>query len=310
MKIGVLGGGVSAEREISLSSAKQVHKGLIDRNLDSIFIDISTKEENKVKKLIDSLSINLAFIALHGEFGEDGQIQKILEDLGIAYTGSGPKASALAMDKIQSKKIFKAKNILTPEFFICLKKENIHMGIEYPLVVKPCSSGSSMGISIVKDKNFLKDALDLAFSYSDEIILEKYIEGRELTVGILDNQPLAIVEIFPKKGHFDFNAKYSKGMCSYVAPASLSKGLRERIKDLGLAAHKALGCRDFSRVDIRLDKNNSPFVLEVNTIPGMTSHSLFPLAAKCEGLNFSSLIWKMTELGLLRYESRTVRQQV
>ena len=307
MKIGILGGGISAEREISLISAKQVYKALVDKGLNAVFIDIFTKEENQVKKLIRSLNIDFAFIALHGEFGEDGRIQEILEALGIAYTGSGPKASALAMDKINSKKIFKAKGIPTPNFTTCLKKENISVaGVEYPLVVKPRSCGSSIGLSIVRDRSFFEPALELAFFYSDRVILEEYIEGREVTVGILDDQPLTIVEILPRKKHFDFDAKYSKGMCDFVAPASLGESLRERIKSLGLAAHKALGCRHFSRVDICLDKNNSPFVLEANTIPGLTRNSLFPLAAKCEGINFSSLILKMVEVTL--YEKKKTQK--
>ncbi len=310
MKIGILGGGISTEREISLTSAKQAYEALVNKGLNVVFVDIFTKEENEVKKLIRSLNIDLAFIALHGEFGEDGRVQEILESLGVAYTGSGPRASALAMDKICSKEAFKAKKVPTPNFSICLKEESIWAKIDYPLVVKPCSSGSSIGVSIVRDRSFFKPALELAFSYSDRVILEEYIEGRELTVGILDDQPLTIVEILPKKEHFDFDAKYSKGMCDFIAPASLDESLSSQIKSVGLAAYKALGCRHFSRVDIRLDKNNSPFVLEVNTIPGLTLHSLFPLAAKCEGINFDNLILKMVELALPRYKLGAVTGQV
>ena len=298
MKIGVLGGGVSVEREISLISAKEACKALVKKGLDAVFIDILTKEKDEVKKLIRRFAIDLAFIALHGEFGEDGGIQEVLEVLGIPYIGSEPWASALAMDKALSKRIFKAKGIPTPNFITCLRKESIPAEVNYPLVVKPCSSGSSIGVSIVKERGNFKAALKLAFSYSDRVILEDYIEGRELTVGILDDRPLAIVEIIPKKEHFDFDAKYRKGMSDFIVPASLDEKLGRQIKAVGLAAHRVLGCRHFSRVDIRLDKNNFPFVLEANSIPGLTLHSLFPLAAKAEGINFDDLIFKMVELGL------------
>ena len=306
MKIGVLGGGVSAERKISLISAKEVCKALIKKNLDVVFIDILTKEKDEVKKLIRGFTIDLAFIALHGEFGEDGGIQEILEELGIAYTGSEPWASALTMDKVLSKRIFKDKGIPTPNFITCLRKESIPDEVNYPLVVKPCSSGSSIGVSVVRERGDFKAALKLAFSYSDKIILEDYIEGRELTVGILDNRPLAIIEIIPKKEHFDFDAKYCEGMSDFIVPAFLNEKLERQIKAVGLAAHRVLGCRHFSRVDIRLDKNNFPFVLEVNSIPGLTLHSLFPLAAKAQGINFGDLIFKMVELGL--YEKKEAQK--
>ena len=289
---------MSAEREISLISAKGVCGALIKKNLDTVFIDILTKEKNEVKKLIREFAIDLAFIALHGEFGEDGGIQEILEELGIAYIGSEPRASILAMDKVLSKRVFKAKGISTPNFITCLRNESISAEINYPLAVKPCSSGSSIGVSIVREKDDFKAALKLAFSCSDRVILEDYIEGRELTVGILDDRPLAIVEIIPKKEHFDFDAKYRKGMSGFIVPASLDEKLERQIKAVGLAAHRVLGCRHFSRVDIRLDKNNVPFVLEVNSIPGLTPHSLFPLAVKAEGIDFDDLIFKMVELGL------------
>jgi len=297
-RIGVLGGGVSTERDISLISSHETCEALIKKGLDVVFIDILTKEENKVREFISSSDIDLAFIALHGEFGEDGRIQEILEELDIAYTGSGPKASALAMNKAHSKRIFKAKGIPTPNFTVLSKKEDIPAEIKYPLVVKPCSSGSSIGVSIVRGQGNLRDALDLAFSHSSGVILEDYIEGRELTVGILEEEPLAVVEIVPKKGYFDFDAKYSHGASEFIAPAQLNNEVEREVRSVGLAAHRVLGCRHFSRADIRLNKDNLPFVLEVNSIPGLTSHSLLPLSAGVCGIDFSELIFKMAELTL------------
>ncbi len=298
LKVGVLGGGISTERDISLISSHQAHKALVEKGLNAVFIDILTKGKEKVKEFIRSSNINLAFIALHGEFGEDGQIQAILEELGIAYTGSGPKASALAMNKAYSKRIFKAKGIPTPNFAVLSKEEDIPRYLRYPLVVKPYSSGSSIGVSIVKDQDNLKPALDLAFSHSNGAILEDYIEGRELTVGILGDDPLAVVEIIPKKGYFDFDAKYSHGTSDFIAPAQLDSEVEREVRSVGLAAHRVLGCRHFSRADIRLAKDNLPFVLEVNSIPGLTLNSLLPLSAKLCGIDFNELIFKMVELAL------------
>ncbi|MFH1519086.1 MAG: D-alanine--D-alanine ligase [Candidatus Omnitrophota bacterium] len=302
VRVGVLGGGVSAEREISLISAREAHKALVAKGLEVVFIDICTNQEAKVKELIVSSGIDLAFIALHGEFGEDGRIQTILEELDITYTGSGPEASALAMDKAASKRIFKTQGITTPDFTVLTPGQRTPSAINYPVVVKPCSSGSSIGVSILRGKNNLAAALKLAFFYSAEVILEDYIEGREVTVGILDNQPLAVVEIIPKKEHFDFDAKYSEGGSEFIAPASLDQAVTKLVQVVGLAAHKALGCRHFSRVDIRLDQDNVPFVLEVNSIPGLTLHSLLPFAAGVYGINFNDLILQMVELALPGYK--------
>jgi D-alanine-D-alanine ligase len=306
MKIGVLGGGVSTEREISLVSARQAHNALVNQGLDAAFIDIISDKAGKVKELIADSGIGLAFVALHGGFGEDGRIQQILEELNIVYTGSGPQASSLAMNKADSKRIFKDAGVPTPAFTLLSGSDEVCENIKYPLVIKPSSSGSSLGVSVVREEKNLSAALGLAFSHSRLIILEEYIEGRELTVGILDEQPLAIVEILPKSRYFDFNAKYQQGASDFVAPAPLDAEVAGIVRDIGLAAHRALGCRHFSRVDIRLDKRGNPFVLEVNSIPGLTSHSLLPLSAKVSGINFNQLIGKMVELALPRYKLRAV----
>jgi len=296
LKVGVLGGGISLEREISLLSSKEVISTLERNNINYVFIDIFTSEKEKVKELIFENNIDLAFIALHGEFGEDGEIQKILEELGIPYTGSCPLASYRAMNKILSKEIFIKENIQTADYIVCKKNEFPNIN-KYPVVVKPYFSGSSIGVFIVFNEYDLKNALRKAFSIQDTVIIEDYIDGKELTVGILEDKPLAVVEILPKGRYFDFSAKY-KDDTTFIAPAKLEKEVYKNVQEIALRAHEALGCRHFSRVDIRLSKENIPYVLEVNSIPGLTSHSLLPLSARVCGISFDELILKMLILTL------------
>ncbi|MCF7908747.1 MAG: D-alanine--D-alanine ligase [Candidatus Omnitrophica bacterium] len=298
VKIGVLGGGVSPEREISLISAKAAFEALERNNLKPTFIDINTSQREEVRGLLSGKELDLAFIALHGEFGEDGGIQRVVESLNIPYTGSDPEASALAMNKALSKHSFQKAGILTPEFHICCDRSRVPADLTYPLVVKPYRSGSSLGVSIVRSQNELDAAVDLAFSHQDIILIEDYIEGRELTVGILDDQALGVVEIVPSSGYYDFNAKYSDDLTEFIAPAAIPDGIYQDIQAISLAAHKVLGCRHFSRVDLRLDKEMRAHVLEVNSIPGLTSHSLLPLSAKVAQIEFDQLILKMSELAL------------
>jgi len=262
--------------------------------------------KERVKELISSQGIDLAFIALHGEFGEDGKIQEILEELGIPYTGSGPQASFLSMDKIAAKNIFNKAGVRTPSFTVCCDFAGVPLNIKYPVVVKPHFSGSSLGVSIVKREADLKQAFDSAFSYQNKVILEEYIEGRELTVGILGDGPLAVVEIISQKGYFDFEAKYNDARTEFVAPAMLEDSIYREVQKIAYAAHKALGCRHFSRVDLRLSHDNRPYILEVNSIPGLTAHSLLPLSAKVRGINFDELILKM--IGMVAYEKRQAQK--
>ncbi len=301
IKIGVLGGGVSSEREISLISAQQAYQILERNNLKPVFIDITASERNEVKALIRSYSIDAAFIALHGEFGEDGKCQQILEELRIPYTGSGPAASFLSLDKSLSKKVFVKNGITTPRFSVYSRLKDIPEDIEFPIVVKPHFSGSSLGVSIVRRESELKEAVRKAFSYNSKVIIEEYIAGRELTVGILAESPLAVVEIIPRKGHYDFEAKYDDGGASLMAPARLEERVYRSVQEIGLRAHQALGCRHFSRIDLRLSPENKPYVLEVNSIPGLTAHSLLPLSARACGITFGKLILQMVELALSNY---------
>jgi D-alanine--D-alanine ligase len=300
-RVGVLMGGPSSEREISLKSGKAVYEALKKSGLQVAAIDIKTDSFDKNTKLIKSHKINCAFVALHGRFGEDGQIQRILEKINIPYTGSGVLASKLAMDKIASRKIFKAAGLKVPKYKVLDKPSyssghKIYQGLKFPLVIKPATHGSSIGLSIINAAGNLKKALDLAFSFDDRVIIEEHVKGREVTVGILEEKALPVIEIIPKKIFFDYEAKYIPGMTEYVIPAKLERKIAQGIKEAALSAHKLLGCFACSRADIILDKGNSPVILEVNTIPGFTSTSLLPKAAKTQGIGFEALCIKLIRL--------------
>lgn len=300
-KIGVLMGGTSTEREISLKSGKTVYETLKNSGFDVIALDITTDDAGQAKRLIKSQKIDCAFIALHGRFGEDGQIQELLDNIGIPYTGSGVMASRLAMDKIASRKIFADNGLMVPRCEVLDKSSaeknySLHIDLALPLVIKPVTHGSSIGLSIVDRREDLAKAIDLAFAYDTRVIVEEYIQGRELTVGILDEQALPVIEIMPKNRFFDYQAKYQSGMTDYVVPAMLEEDIARGVREVGLSAHKLLGCFGCSRADIILNQDNIPFVLEVNTIPGFTATSLLPKAAKIVGIKFNQLCLKLIEL--------------
>jgi D-alanine-D-alanine ligase len=300
-KIGVLMGGPSSEREISLKSGKAVYEALRQLGLEVIAIDIKTDSIEENIRLIESCKIDCAFLALHGRFGEDGQIQEILESIKIPYTGSGVLASRLAMDKVASRKIFQANRLNVPKYKVVEKASytldwKVNNNLKLPLVIKPTTHGSSIGLSIIDKQEGLDKAVSLAFRFDDRIIIEEYIEGREVTVGILQEQPLPVIEIIPKKRFFDYEAKYTPGMTDYDVPAKLEEGVAREVKRAALLAHKLLGCSGCSRVDMILSKDNLPFVLEVNTIPGLTNTSLLPRAAKIQGIEFNELCLKLIKL--------------
>ncbi|MFH1771476.1 MAG: D-alanine--D-alanine ligase [Candidatus Omnitrophota bacterium] len=308
MRVGVLGGGVSSEREVSLMSANNILASLKGSGIDSVFIDINTEDENAIKQMIFSEGIDIAFIALHGYFGEDGRIQAILERLEVLYTGSRPKPSLLAMDKISSKEIFLRESIPTPEFFLA---SSLEANIEFskPVVVKPNYSGSSLGVTIVRDSLQLLPAIDIAYKAmniskkglhglprTEAVIVEEFISGRELTVGILGSKPLSVVEIIPESGCYDYFAKYNDPNTKFIAPANIDSDKYHMIQGLALRTHLALGCRHFSRVDFRLSDDGIAYVLEANSIPGFTSHSLLPFSAKASGINFDELILSILQI--------------
>lgn len=303
-RIGVLMGGISNERDVSLKSGEAVSLAFKNADIDVVAIDI--KSPDCVLKEIRDAKVDAVFIALHGRFGEDGTIQSILEEAGVPYTGSGVSASRLAIDKVQSREIFRNEGLCAPNYialnshfplpFPLPLKERIKVReIGFPLIVKPSCQGSSIGLSLVETEDRLKKATDLAYKYDDVIIVEEYIHGKEVTVGILDDKPLPIIHIVHSNRFYDYNAKYESNSTRYIVPADLSKRDCKRIQDGALLAHRSLGCKGFSRVDIILREDGVPVVLEVNTIPGLTLRSLLPKAAAAAGISFIELCMKIVE---------------
>jgi len=300
-RVGVLMGGPSSEREISLKSGKAVLCALKDSGIDALGIDIITDNKEENIRLLRSYNLDCAFIALHGRFGEDGAVQEILEQADLPYTGSGVKASRLAMDKIGALRIFRAGKLYVPRSHFLErpaynKNNDFKNDLGFPLVIKPANHGSSIGLSIIELEREIPAAIQLAFQFDERIVVEEYISGRELTVGVLDEKPLPVIEIVPKHKFFDFEAKYQAGLTDYIIPAPLKKEIAENVQQAALQAHKLLGCFGCSRTDIILSKDNLPFVLETNTIPGMTATSLLPKAAKILGIDFNQLCLKLLEL--------------
>jgi len=298
-RIGVLMGGTSAEREVSLCSGKAVEAALRAQGLELEAIDVGSDIGERLKEK----RVELAFIALHGRGGEDGTIQGLLECLGVAYTGSGILASALAMNKLYSKQLFQFSGLPTPPYRALRSGDDpassaLVSELGLPVVVKPLEEGSTIGVSIVREQGELELAFQRAFDHGSCILVEKYVPGKEITVGILGEEPLPPIEIVPASGFYDYRAKYTAGAAQYLVPAPLPRLLLSRIQEVGMNAHRALGCRGFSRVDLRLDDDGIPYVLEVNTVPGMTETSLLPKAAAAAGYDFCALTRKILELAL------------
>lgn len=306
-RIGVLMGGPSAEREVSLRSGKAILEALLSRGYDAIPVELGMPTKEGLK----SLDIDTAFIALHGTFGEDGRIQAMLEGLDIPYTGSKIRASRLGMDKVASRKLFKKNKLFVPRYEVLpsllsspLRGEGRARGIGQQIVVKPSAQGSSVGVTIVEKKEGLEEAIDRAFGFGDAVILEEFIEGKELTVGILDDRPLPVIQLVPKRRFYDEVAKYTSGMTEYLVPAPISKTESDMAREAGVRAHKCLECASFSRVDMILSNDGRIVVLEVNTIPGMTQLSLLPKAAKAAGIGFEELCERMLR-SARRYGKKT-----
>ena len=338
MKILVLMGGISAERDVSLASGEAIVKALKAAGNKVIALDtaqgqkllpdtgkyipegVKTKPpdtselEKKGKELalkaIDSFDfseVDVIFLALHGGQGEDGTIQALLDLTGKPYTGSGVLASALAMNKAMSKKIFEREGILTPDWFL-IENSNlsdlsgitnqIQNSFSFPCVVKPNDQGSTVGLSIVNEKAELKKAFDFAQKYSAEFLIERYIPGRELTVGILGDQALPVIEIVPEHGIYDYECKYTKGKSNYICPAEIPEDKTKEIQAIGVKAFKSLGCEGYARVDFRFGEDCRFYCLEVNTLPGMTATSLVPKAAKAIGIDFPELVDRIAKLAL------------
>jgi len=295
--IGVLYGGWSSERDISLSSGTCVIQSLKRQGFRVKAIDVQRDFMKRLK------GIDIAFIALHGKPGEDGTIQGILDFLGIPYTGSGVLGSAIGMDKIISKRIFKALEIPTPEYYYNkqINIDEIVSSLDLPVVVKPRAEGSSVGITIAETRTELERASRRKHEHKD-MFFERYISGMMATCGILNDIPLPVLEIAPKKRRFyDYRSKYTEGMTEYIVPARIPEKQYKKMQAYALAAHRAIGAHGFSRVDFVLDQSHNPYVLEVNTIPGLLGESNMPLEARAIGLNYDDLIFEMLKTSLIRF---------
>jgi len=332
LKVAVLMGGHSSEREISLKTGRMVLQALDRERYEALPLDPAgllsppellalengqntpflpaVPERRDILPLAAALQKSdfgrpeVAFIALHGRFGEDGTVQGLLDLMGIPYTGSGVLASALAMDKIMTKRIFQANHIPTPDFAAFRHGDacaiDLCKGLRLPIVVKPNTQGSTIGISIVHDWGELPAALELAGQYDRNILVEEFVFGTEITAALLGNdnpEVLPLVEIVPASGFYDYEAKYTPGATDEIVPARISEDETRRARELALAAHRALGCRGMSRVDMIVDPQEI-YVLEVNTIPGMTPTSLLPRAAQAAGISFPELVDRIIRLAL------------
>lgn len=286
-KIGVLFGGLSAERDVSLRTGKAILDALLGLGYNAKGIDAG----RNIAQTLARESIDVAFIALHGGVGEDGSIQGLLEVLGIPYTGSGVLASALAMDKEFSKKMFIQHGLMVPDYVVVGKEDKEpSIGFPLPWVVKPSTEGSSIGVTMVSSPEGLALALQSAFDFGPRAIVERRLRGREIQVGVLGNRPLGAVEVRPKLDFYSYEAKYTPGMTEYILPPEMEKEKLEAIHETGLRAHQALGCRGATRVDLIVTDDGACYVLEVNTIPGMTETSLLPKIARLSGIEFPALV--------------------
>ncbi len=298
-KIGVLLGGLSSEREVSLASGNAILKALREKGYHAVAIDVGRDVAEKIREQ----GVEAAFIALHGRFGEDGAIQGLLEVMGIPYTGSGVLASALGMNKTVSKEVFRSRGLLIGPYEVVYAGGAANVvavidKLQYPVVVKPHAEGSSVGVSLVFKKEDVAPAAKLAFQYGGEILVEKFIKGKEIQVGILGERALGAIEIVPKRSFYDYTAKYEAGMSDHFFPARISDAVYQRTLEAGLAAHRAIGCRGYSRVDFIIDENGSPYILEVNTLPGMTATSLLPEIARGVGISFPDLVEEILRLAV------------
>ncbi|MEE2877043.1 MAG: D-alanine--D-alanine ligase [Candidatus Neomarinimicrobiota bacterium] len=299
MKVVVLMGGNSAEREVSLNSGNAVVSALRLTSADVSGCIYEDKIEDYLEELVGA---DVVFLALHGGEGENGEVQRILEREGIVYTGSGPDASAVAMDKNASKKLMIENELPTPAWCFFHNSEEYDLSfadeLGYPMIVKPNREGSTVGLSIVHSEANLKSAIEEADSCGGGVILEEYIPGRELTVGILGNISLPCIEIIPSHDHYDYECKYTSGMSDYICPADLPAALASQLSQTSLTMHQIVGCRHYSRVDFRLSPENSFYCLEVNTLPGLTDTSLVPKAAAVLEMSFTELILKLCRMAL------------
>ena len=288
-KIGVLMGGLSAERAVSVRTGESVAAALADRgyHVQPVFVD------RDIDLVLRQSNIDVAFLALHGRYGEDGCVQGLLELLGIPYTGSDVLASALAMHKVKAKEIFRLHNLPTPAYYVAHPDDGDplarHGDFGYPVVVKPVAEGSSVGVQVAATPDELIEAWDSARCFDDILLVERYVRGREVSVAVVGNRALGAVEVAPRSGFYDYGAKYSSHATDYFIPPRLSPARYRGVLTQALRAHRALGCSGATRVDMIVSDSGNEQVLEVNTIPGMTPNSLLPMIAASVGLDFGDL---------------------
>lgn len=282
-RVAVLAGGRSAERSVSLKSGAAVHQALRKLGLIAELVDTADSSVETLK------GFEVAFIALHGRGGEDGVIQGVLDHLGVPYTGSGVMASAIGMDKVRTKQLWKGAGLPTPAFYVDGQSE-APAGMGYPRMIKPSHEGSSIGMSKVDDAGQLSSALETARRYDSEVLVEAWVNGPEYTVGIVGDQALPSIRLSTPHAFYDFDAKYQADTTEYRCPAGLSDGEEQALRELSLRAFRVLGCCGWGRVDVMRDADGGWQLLEVNTVPGMTDHSLVPMAAKAAGDDFTTLV--------------------
>lgn len=304
-KIGVIMGGTSGEREVSLRSGKKVHESLLRQGFDAVALDVRDDAVDVIK----NGGFDIAFIILHGRGGEDGTIQGVLEQLKIPYTGSGVLASALSMDKVVSKKLFLHEGIPTPEYLVLEREWEAEKAareaealLKYPMVLKPVDEGSSLGVVIVHGREEFLESLDAERDHYKGLFVERYISGKCVTVGILGTgrsaRPLPVLELVPSKEFYDYEAKYTSGMTEFICPARLNERVYAETQMHATRAHRVLGIVGFSRVDMQIDTSGRPYVLEVNSIPGMTELSDLPAEARAFGMSYDDLVFEILKSSL------------
>jgi D-alanine-D-alanine ligase len=327
IKIALLLGGTSPERKVSKATGASIYKALTNLGYETVLINpaygsnqpknsedyfkdedyTEISNENYVIALNLEIfnSVDLAFVALHGKWGEDGTIQALLELKGIKYTGSKVLSSAISMDKTMSKILFQHNNVRTPlwitvnaNYNLSSLKTEIGKKIKYPCVIKPNDQGSTVGLTISENESSIGEALKLALQFSDKVLIEEYVPGREMTVAILENEVFPVLEIKPKHNLYDYECKYTPGMSEYEVPAKVNDKVSEQLKKSALAAFKALECEGYARIDFRLTPADLEYCLEVNSLPGMTSTSLVPKMAKAVGITFEELVERIVKISL------------
>jgi len=328
VKIILLLGGTSPEREVSKHSGKSIYKTLKSLGYDVKAVDpayglnqpenpdllFEEKDYAEIsnRNCIEAVNsplfddVDLAFLALHGKWGEDGTIQSLLELRGIKYTGSGVLSSSLAMDKSMTKIMFQHYGVMTPKWFVinindydlpvAIDKVNKLLG--YPCIVKPNDQGSTIGLTVCNNESEIDGAVKLALKFSESAVVEEFIPGHEVGVGVLDKMALPVLEIKPKHDHYDYECKYTHGMSEYIVPAQFSEEVTSKLQEQAILAFKSVGCKGYGRIDFRLTENNRIYCLEVNTLPGMTDTSLVPKMAKAMGMSFDELLEKIIKLSL------------